>query len=67
MLLKWFMKWPKNDSMNEGLKILTKSGNIIYDSAWIAGVDYEEDKNDDDTIVSINRDEDEVNDEMDPN
>jgi hypothetical protein len=31
-----------NDDMKDGLKIETKSGLILYDSAWIAGVDYEE-------------------------
>ena len=31
-----------------GLKIRTKTGNILWDSAWIAGVDYDEDEDDED-------------------
>jgi hypothetical protein len=33
-------KMAENDGMPEGLKLQTKSGIILYDSAWIAGVDY---------------------------
>jgi hypothetical protein len=29
----------KNESMPDGLKIETKTGHILYDSSWIAGVD----------------------------
>ena len=32
--------------MPEGLKIETKTGQILYDSVWIAGVDYQEEDND---------------------
>jgi hypothetical protein len=31
----------ENDNMNTGLKKETRSGTILYDSAWIAGVDYD--------------------------
>jgi hypothetical protein len=32
-----------NDKMPEGIQIETNSGTIIYDSTWIAGVDYDND------------------------
>jgi hypothetical protein len=35
-------KMADNDNMSDGLKIETKSGLILYDSAWIARVDYQE-------------------------
>ena len=35
----------ENDDIKDGLKIETKSGIILYDSSWIAGVNYEEDPN----------------------
>ena len=38
-----------NDGMQAGLKIETRSGKILFDSAWIAVVDYDE--NDDISIV----------------
>ena len=37
----------KADGM-KGLKIRSRTGEILYDSAWIAGVDYEEDAADED-------------------
>jgi hypothetical protein len=43
-----------NDGMQGGLKITSKSGTILYDSSWIAGVDYEsydvENQNEDDHL-----------------
>jgi hypothetical protein len=33
-------KITDNDKLPDGLKIATKSGIILYDSSWIAGVDY---------------------------
>ena len=30
------------DEMPQGLKIKNKSNNVIFGSAWIAGVDYDE-------------------------
>ena len=32
----------------KGLKIRSRTGQILYDSAWLAGVDYEEDADDED-------------------
>jgi hypothetical protein len=31
----------ENDNMKTGLEIETRSGTILYDSSWIAGVDYD--------------------------
>jgi hypothetical protein len=59
-----------NDEMKDGLKIATKSGQILYDSSWIAGVDYEEDDDDNKTVETVETtdDEESINqDEMDPN
>jgi hypothetical protein len=36
------------DEMPEGLKITNRANNIIFDTAWIAGVDYDEQEFDDD-------------------
>ena len=30
----------------EGLKVRTHAGDILYDSSWITGVDYDEDEDD---------------------
>jgi Reverse transcriptase (RNA-dependent DNA polymerase) len=38
-------KMAEKDGMSSGLKIETKSGTILYDSSWIAGVDYEINRN----------------------
>ena len=35
------------DNMPQGLKITNKSNNVIFGSAWIAGVDYDEENFDD--------------------
>lgn len=58
------------DKMSDGLKIETRSGRIIYDSSWIAGVEYENDDetNDKNDNIDSNDDESEIEyDEMDPN
>jgi hypothetical protein len=36
------------DEMPEGLKITNQANNVIFDTAWIAGVDYDEQEFDDD-------------------
>ena len=36
-----------NDGMPKGLKITKHTGQVLYDSNWIAGVDYDEDQFDD--------------------
>jgi hypothetical protein len=54
-----------NDNMSDGLKIETKPGLILYNSACIAGVDYQE-NDDNDSVYS--QYEDNVNgNEMNPN
>jgi hypothetical protein len=59
------------DGMPEGLKIKNRADNIIFDSAWIAGVDYDEEEFNDDTYEDeeegdIGEEEDKY-DEMDEN
>lgn len=45
------------DGIPEGLKIQNRLGTILYDSAWIAGVDYDDERfNDDDYVDSDNED-----------
>ena len=43
----------------EGLKVRTHAGNILYDSSWITGVDYDEDEHD----LDYETDEDEEDDD----
>jgi hypothetical protein len=67
----------KSQDMPQGLKIATKTGRLLYDSTWIAGVDYEEENNenddeeDEDENENENVEEDEEEqydqDEVDPN
>jgi hypothetical protein len=59
-----------NDGIQDGLKIKSKSSIILYDSSWIAGVDYnKEDNTQDDEEFDINEDDndDENYDRMDLN
>jgi hypothetical protein len=60
----------QSDSMPDGLKIETKSGTVLYDSSWLAGMDYanneeeeisDDDSNDEHKLEEIDQDE------MDPN
>ena len=37
-------KMADNDGMPDGLKIQNQQGVVLYDSSWIAGVDYKEDE-----------------------
>jgi hypothetical protein len=50
------------DRMPEGLKITNRANNVIFDSAWIAGVDYDEEQFDDE---EYDEDEDNVEDDDD--
>ena len=45
------------DDDMKGLKIRTKTNQILYDSAWIAGVDYDEDADDEDYSISNDSDD----------
>jgi Reverse transcriptase (RNA-dependent DNA polymerase) len=57
--------------MQDGLKITSKSGTILYDSSWIAGVDYEssdvDNENEDDHIEEENHEINYNYDEVNPN
>jgi hypothetical protein len=48
---------PTNDIMKEGLKITARSGAILYDSSWIAGVDYDHTTNNKENYENIENDE----------
>jgi hypothetical protein len=52
----------EQDGMPQGLKIASRTGQILYDSAWIAGVDYREDEDEDE---APDEDEDEAHEEED--
>ncbi|KAL7564336.1 hypothetical protein ACA910_007188 [Epithemia clementina (nom. ined.)] len=41
----------ERDNMPTGLKIATRTGHTIYDSTWIAGVDYENNENNNDQEI----------------
>ena len=53
----------QQENMPEGLKISNRTGQLFYDSAWIAGVDYDAEAFDDDD----NDNEDYINEEHDDN
>ncbi len=63
----------EQDGQPEGLKITNKSGHLLYDHAWIAGVDYNEgefedsDYQPDSEYSSGSNDNNDHYDEMDPN
>jgi hypothetical protein len=50
-----------NDDMNDGIKNESESGIVLYDSSWIAGVDYndevEENNNEEIDEMSANNNE----------
>jgi len=50
--------------MPKGLKITNRTGHVLYDSAWIVGVDYDEDEFEDEDPVSES--EEEQDEEADP-
>ena len=53
----------KNEGMPSGLKIVSKTDNILYDSAWIAGVD---DQMNNHNATNYNNDQDQDQDYMHP-
>jgi hypothetical protein len=57
-------KLANADGIKEGLKITNKSNIILYDSSWIAGVDYVDNEYDEERNNAKNQPE---NDEMNPN
>ena len=47
-IIKQVHMFASVENMSQGLKIENKTGQVFYDSAWIAGVDYDEEAFDDD-------------------
>ena len=43
-IIKMVHRIAENDGMPKGLKITNNTGQVLYDSTWIAGVDYEEEE-----------------------
>ena len=43
-ILKMVHRIAANDGMPKGLKISNRTGQVLYDSTWIAGVDYDEEE-----------------------
>ena len=74
-VIKQVHRLAEMDGMSKGLKITNHTGQVIYDSTWIAGVDYDEDQfNDEDYNPESDNgddsDDDDSNnnmDKMDPN
>jgi hypothetical protein len=58
VIIKMVHRIAKKDGMPKGLKITNHTGKVLYDSTWIAGVDYDEDEFKDEDYDS-NSDEDE--------
>ncbi len=57
-IIKMVHRIAEKDGMPKGLKITNHTGKVLYDSTWIAGVDYDEDEFEDEDYDS-NSDEDE--------
>jgi len=70
-IIKQVHDLAEQDGMPKGLKIMNRTGHVLYDSAWIAGVDYDEDEFEDEDYEpddgnDDNDDDDDQYDEMDP-
>jgi hypothetical protein len=68
-IIKMVHSIAEKDGMPKGLKITNYTGDILYNSTWIAGVDYDEDKYEDEDSDDSDDDDDEddmLYDEMDP-
>jgi hypothetical protein len=46
-IIKQLHQIAETEEMPNGLKIKNRVNNVLYDHAWIAGVDYENDEHDD--------------------
>jgi hypothetical protein len=58
-IIKMVHRIAEQDGMPKGLKITKRTGQVLYDSTWIAGVDYDEDEfEDEDYHPSSDEDED---------
>ena len=54
----------EQEGMPEGLKIMNRYGEVLYDSTWIAGVDYDQETFEDNDFIHEEVDETEEEDEM---
>ena len=63
-IIKMVHRIAEQDGMPKGLKITNRTGQVLYDSTWIAGVDYDEDKFEDEDYDPYS-DEDEDSDDSD--
>ena len=79
-IIKMVHHIAERDGMPKGLKITNHTGQVLYDSTWIAGVDYDEDQFEDEDYDQLTAtakvmkndddddddDDDDMFDEMDP-
>ena len=56
-IIKQVHQLAEHDGMPKGLKITNRVGHVLFDNAWIAGVDYAEEEFDDEDYESSNEDE----------
>jgi hypothetical protein len=66
-IIKQFHTIADQEGMPEGLKIANRTGQIFYDTAWIAGVDYDEEAFDDEFEEDYEDEDSERNDDDLPN
>jgi hypothetical protein len=66
-IIKRVERLAEMDGMPPGLKITDRTGHILYDSAWLAGVDYEDSDSDDNdsSYEESDIDEDDIDEEDD--
>jgi hypothetical protein len=67
-IIKMVHRIAEQDGMPKGLKITNRTGQVLYDSTWIVGVDYDEDKFEDedyDPYSDEDEDSDDSNDDDD--
>jgi hypothetical protein len=64
-VIKMVHKLAELDGMPKGLKIANRANHILFDSAWIAGVDYDEELFDDEDFDNDDMDEENENEDED--
>jgi hypothetical protein len=64
VIIKMVHRIAEQDGMPKGLKITNRTRQVLYDSTWIAGVDYDEDEDSDNS--DDDDDDEDIYDEMDP-
>jgi hypothetical protein len=57
-IIRQVHRMAENEDMPEGLKISNRYGEVLFDSTWIAGVDYDEHEFDDDDYSTDDDDDD---------